>query len=1036
MKPSSRVAYGSLAACLALCCGVVLSPTLGVVATLLLATSGAVACLVGVHAHQPTYRQPWYYLAGACALFAIGSLVRAADAALSGTADPFPSYADPITLAGLGSVVFGTWLLGSSRGANRTRTTTIDAFLVALGIQAVLWLYLMGPYLAEPTQPLTSKMLNTAYSMMDLLLLTAMARLALTPGRRTPAYVLMAAGSIAVVAADVVAIASLISPVDLRIVVTLANLGFACVIPAVLHPSMIRVTGEGSSDAIRVTRRRLAAMGIAVILLPVLMLVEIARGNRILMWVIVPAWFVLSLMVFVRLADLTMSRQRLSDAQGVLLATGQSLVVAESTGQLFQTAVDSAHQLSRHLSDARVSLASGPPDVQVVAASAGIRSHPAIGTAIHPWPSDGSQQWTAGIEILEKAQAPDLYWPEIAPWVTRCPISTTVGNSCVLYLTSGERPDPTLLDGLASLGSSLALALDAAAHAEEVHRQRSQRRFRALVEQSSDMVLVVDKDLVVTFASPAAQRTLMVAGQRRAELSTVLGARDEQALLGLVARAQASPSPIGPIEVECRGRTGQRLLLELMATDLSEDNEVAGIVINAHDTTEQRSLEATLQQQSLHDPLTGLANRFQFRESIAATLAPSGPGGGVLFQVDIDQFARVNDAFGHPLGDKILCLVGQRLGGCCDSPALIARLGGDEFGVLLDGVRDADQIAAIAQRICSTLEEPFVVDGCSVALTVCLGVCALDDVEEPDIALRNGDIAVYSAKRQGSGSIAHYDPSVREEIVEHIQLKTDLLGALGRQEITLNYQPIVALDTGEIVGFEALMRWEHPERGPISPAVFIPLAEASGAIVPLGSWLLEEASRQLLHWQRTMPWTTSLFMAINVSVNELRRPGFLESTTASIRSLDIAPHLLTFEVTESVVIDELDEVKRVLDALKALGVQLAIDDFGTGYSALSYLDQLPFDKLKIDKAFVDRLNDDRDELVSSILQLGQQLGLSVVAEGIELQEQSDQLAALGCEFGQGYLFSRPLDPAGAEQLLAAATRLGTPRPFSFIPPRG
>jgi len=455
-----------------------------------------------------------------------------------------------------------------------------------------------------------------------------------------------------------------------------------------------------------------------------------------------------------------------------------------------------------------------------------------------------------------------------------------------------------------------------------------------------------------------------------------------------------------------------------------------------NDVTARRTLEAQLAHQAFNDALTGLPNRALFMNRLAQSLDAAAREQhtiGVIF-LDLDRFKIINDSLGHVIGDQLLVAVGKRLQEVLRPGDTIARLGGDEFTLLLEGPVSVADAAGIAERICTVLEPPFVLNGQEIFTTASVGI-ALSQVghEAPMNLLRDADIAMYRAKDKGVARYEVFDPSMNAYAVRRLELETRLRQAVEHNELTLHYQPVVSLASGEITGMEALVRWEYPGRGIIPPGEFIPLAEETGLILPIGHWVLEEACRQARRWQtsRAFPAFDRHFSVnINLSAKQFGQPNLIAEVAAILRETGVDPDGITLEITESVMMDNAESTAHTLHKLKELGVRLAMDDFGTGYSSLSYLKRFPMDVLKIDKSFVDGLGEDDDNIaiVRAIISLGQALGVALVAEGVETAGQIAVLQSLGCEVGQGFYFAQPL-PLDAARVIVTRGAVGAGNHF-------
>jgi diguanylate cyclase (GGDEF)-like protein len=426
---------------------------------------------------------------------------------------------------------------------------------------------------------------------------------------------------------------------------------------------------------------------------------------------------------------------------------------------------------------------------------------------------------------------------------------------------------------------------------------------------------------------------------------------------------------------------------------------------------------------AFHDSLTGLPNRAMFTELLKAEIESSKRRGEHMFAVlflDLDRFKNINDSLGHTHGDLLLVAFAERLERTLRPIDTLARFGGDEFAILLSGMSDATDAVRVAQRIQDELSQPFVLDKNSAFATASIGIAlSSSGYDRPDDILRDADIAMYRAKENGKARYEVFDHGMHARAVSRLQLESDLRQAIERNEFCVYYQPIVSLETGRLAGFEALVRWNHPRRGLVSPADFIPVAEETGLIVPIGEWVLNEACARVRQWQIDSPSHRSLSLSVNLSARQVAQPDLLNRIKEALENSKLNSHCLKLEITESVVMENAEAAAQMFKQLRSLGVQLSIDDFGTGYSSLSYLHRFPLNYLKIDRSFVSRLTTDNDNaIVRTISTLARNLGMEVIAEGIETEEQFQQLKMLGCEYGQGYLFSRPVANEGVDHLLS------------------
>lgn len=441
------------------------------------------------------------------------------------------------------------------------------------------------------------------------------------------------------------------------------------------------------------------------------------------------------------------------------------------------------------------------------------------------------------------------------------------------------------------------------------------------------------------------------------------------------------------------------------------------------DISARKALEERLQHQAFHDPLSNLPNRMLFMDRLRQALARVRRSEGtlaVLF-LDLDNFKVINDSLGHHVGDQLLIAVAERLRSCLRTQDTAARLGGDEFTVLLEDVADVRDATHVAERIIEQLRAPFTIHGQDVYTSPSIGVALSSaEHEHADTLLRDADLAMYRAKTGGKARYEVFDRSLNTQAIERLELENDLRRVIEREELRVYYQPVIDLQTGRIVEVEALVRWKHPQRGLISPARFIPLAEETGLILPLGRWVLAEACRQVRAWQLEYPLDPPLMLSVNLSARQFQHPTLLDDISAIVHAAELPAESLKLEITESVAMHDATATISTLWLLKGLGIAIAIDDFGTGYSSLGYLKRFPIDALKIDRSFVDQLdlNPENRAIVKAVVTLAHTLNLSVTGEGIETLDQLEHLQSLGCERGQGFFFARPVPPEALSDLLA------------------
>ena len=561
----------------------------------------------------------------------------------------------------------------------------------------------------------------------------------------------------------------------------------------------------------------------------------------------------------------------------------------------------------------------------------------------------------------------------------------------------------------------------------EVALRESEARYRLLAENTNDLVCLLSPARQFLYVSPSCTSLLGYHfDDMRGQLIDQFVHPDDRDRLRM--EIQAAACETAPITYRMRHCQGHYLWFETLARPITDEaGQVVQLQTTSRDVTERVRAQLQLQHEALYDGLTGLANRHQLMERLDQALQRTREDQryqfGLLF-LDLDRFKVINDSLGHLTGDQMLVAIAAKLRATLGDIDLAARLGGDEFVVLLDDLETIDGAVAAAERIFAALSTPFPVAGREVYTTVSIGiVVGHRGYGQAEHLLRDADIAMYRAKAKGKARYEIFNVHMHTQAVARLHLENDLRCAIETGQMVLYYQPIVELATGKIVGFEALTRWQHPVHGLVSPGEFIPLAEEIGLICRLDSWALAIACQQLATWKQEFPDLEFLSVSVNLSAQDLRQTDLLAEIDRVLATTGLAGSSLTLEITESMLIEDIEATIDLLGQLKSRGVQISIDDFGTGYSSLSYLHQLPLDYLKVDQSFVGQLraNQPGRSLVATIMALGTQLGLETIAEGIETTYQLNQLRQLGYSLGQGHLFSPALDTARATARLARQT---------------
>ena len=547
--------------------------------------------------------------------------------------------------------------------------------------------------------------------------------------------------------------------------------------------------------------------------------------------------------------------------------------------------------------------------------------------------------------------------------------------------------------------------------AEEALRQ-NERRFRSLIEHSSDVTMVIDVDGKVLYESPSIERLF---GRPPGELIGTplrehIHADDGESVAAAIERATEEASP--SVEFRFREAGGSWRILEATINHLVANPDVGGVVLNCRDITARKRDEATIRHLAYFDALTGLPNRMLFNDRLAQALAHARrrPSSGVTIMfLDLDRFKTINDTLGHGAGDELLRVTAERLLQTLREEDTIARLGGDEFLFLLTGVADVKDAARVGEKVLEQFNLPFQVMGHELHVSASIGISMFPmDGTDGETLIRNADTALYRAKEEGRNRYQLYAPTMNAVALKRLMIENSLRRALERKELILHYQPLVSLASGEVVAVEALIRWPHPELGMISPLEFIPMAEETGLIVPLTRWILRTACGHMKEWQE-QGFAPSV-LSVNVSARRFNDSNLPEMIKEVLESTGLDGGCLSVELTESVMMENAEATIGTLQRLKDLGIKISIDDFGTGYSSLSYLKRLPIDTLKIDRSFVEDIPADSEDaaIAMLIITMAHNLKLAVVAEGVETEEQRSFLQARHCDIMQGYLVSRPL----------------------------
>jgi diguanylate cyclase (GGDEF)-like protein/PAS domain S-box-containing protein len=619
--------------------------------------------------------------------------------------------------------------------------------------------------------------------------------------------------------------------------------------------------------------------------------------------------------------------------------------------------------------------------------------------------------------------APALERPVLPGEVLLTRVGAEGGPRGVLAIESGEPIADDLPAAVRALATQVSLAISRVSLLDLVIERQSLERFEALIQASADVISIIAPDRRVKFQSPSIHAVFGYGVDEilNGDLADLVHPDDLERLR--VSLQQVTDDPSVPLVCECRVRhaDGSWRHTETRISNLLHVPAIGGIVLNTRDVTERHTLEAELRHQAFHDSLTGLANRALFVNRVEHALIRSRRHNttvAVLY-CDVDGFNKLNDSLGYTAGETALMAVAERLRNCVRGEDTVARLGGDEFGILLDRLSSTADATLAMERIMATLRQPITRPGALVELTPHIGiVVSIGGDETAEEMLRDGAVAMHRA-RVLEGACALYDPEMHADAMRRVEVESELRTALEEGQFVLHYQPTIDLRTGRMTGVEALVRWQHPRRGLVAPAEFIPLAEDCGLIVPLGRWATNEACRQVRNWQREIPTDEPIVLSVNLSARQLRHPNIVRDIADALDDSGLQPSRLVLEITESVLTVDTASTLNRLYQLKSLGVRLAVDDFGTGYSSFGYLRRFPVDILKIDKSFVDGVATEptSSALVEAMIRIGKALRLETVAEGVERSDQAERLRTLQCDLGQGELFFRPLPAEAITDLL-------------------
>jgi diguanylate cyclase (GGDEF)-like protein/PAS domain S-box-containing protein len=992
--------------------------------------------VVGTIVNRPRRRLPWWLVTAGVAALTLGDATYDVLTGPLGQDNPFPSAADAMYLAMYPLIAGGLLVLIRVTNPLGDKHAALDATVVTVALGLLVWVYLAEPYVQDATLTWVQKAVSIGYPLGDVLILAVLARLLIGGGRRTRALWLLSVGTVGLLASDVVY--GLIQLNGSWVTGGVVDVGWMLFYvawgAAALSPDMTRLTEPVRPTALPTSRRRLLVFAMVPLAAPGLQLWNISQGTVRNVPVTAVASAALFLLVSLRLKGLVDAARHATERENALRRTGEALVAASHPETVYRVGLAAIGEITG--SSPRLLVATGSP-LRLGFDSA------------HPEDPTGAED----LDPLFLRHEQELRRQQfVLTTAARCgpALSSALGPDATLLLAAMVRDEqisgllvvsgpgverPEAIDPVCTLASQMMLALDSIELTVQVAERRSEAHFRSLFQNAADIILVLDEDLRLLFNTPSAQSVLgwdPKDGQARPIDSLVVAgdAARVRLVLGRVMAGEWLPTGAPADEWRIQDRHGVVRQFEVSCRNLIDDPSVGGVVVTLHDITERRKLESDLKHQAFHDSLTQLPNRALFLDRVEHALARSGRHRERLavILIDLDNFKVINDTRGHAAGDALLSQVAQRLLSVLRAGDSCARLGGDEFAILAEGLVTDEEAAQLADRLVEQLRMPFAIAGESFTTGASIGVSTSDyGANAPELLLQ-ADLAMYAAKDAGKGGTQFFRP----ELINVMQLRartvSELANAVRRDEFVLHYQPIVALDTGGVIGMEALLRWQHPERGLLCPGDFIDLIEESDLAIVVGAWVIDRAVAQAAEWQRFGPADGVMKMSVNVAPRELARSGFVDTVVTALRRHGLTPRALVLEITERMLAGKDPQIAQAMVELQELGVRLAVDDFGTGYAALGYLRRFPVSTLKIDRSFVAGLGHSPDDqaLVEAIIRLGETFDLDLIAEGVETEGQRVELLRMGCRYAQGYHYSRPLPAEDAELFIRAQPSPGSP----------
>jgi diguanylate cyclase (GGDEF)-like protein/PAS domain S-box-containing protein len=1005
--------------------------------------SAAVAIGSGLaRRRRMTRTAPPLLIAGAALCYAASGLAVWAGMTDRQSQVPGPTVYNAFALAIYPLLAAGLWLFAELRSP-RHRRSLIDAVTVTIGLAMLLWIFRILPDLLMAGVSWEERTTSSAFAVGQIAVMLALARL-LAPGLAWNRSVWLVVGGAASGLAGSVVFGLLRvsgAAFDWRIYDVGWVVGFALIGAGALYPAPGTLTRPAAGHWDEPSRGRLIFLMAASMVAPVITAFghHSVRGTAIAV-----SGTALTLAVLARLWTVDVAHMRRLAWEQALHEMGPALASAGSLEEIAAVLRTTAGRIfdSRTVrAGIFVTLTGGEPQVMMMSHAPGrqdrltataqdwlprllpvLTEHVAAGHRAPVYMSAEKVGSVAGLGDPECGR----------DGVLLCPLTVSAhwpGDPLVgVFALVGRPLSQQSQRSVEIIASEVGLAMERVLLTQELVRRQSQEVFQTLVQNASDAIFIVDDDDTVRYASPAAAGIfgdIPIQGSNRHSLQAAIEPGWNPDEPGPGARGE------GPRDFDelwrIRRHDGRAVLVLSKMSDLRADPAVRARVFTLRDVTEQRRLHDELRHQAFNDSLTGLPNRVLFTDRADHALSLARRTGTVVAALflDLDDLKEVNDTLGHGVGDELLSAVGRRLTELARESDTVARISGDEFALLAEHLADPAEAEKVADRVVASFNEPFPLSQ-EVTMTATVGVATSDDSDTVDDLMRHADLALYAAKVAGKRRWQRYSPALSTRLHERIEMRSALEEAITAEQFTLAYQPIVRLRTGMIAGLESLIRWPHPERGMIMPDQFIGVAEDSGLIVPLGTWILGRAVADMARLRDGD--TGSPYISVNVAARQFRTAGFVAVVKDALESSGLPASALVLELTERSLLRRDGDIAAELAELKELGVRLAIDDFGTGYSSLSYLREMPIDVVKIDRSFVDSIDKspERLALVEGIVAIAHTLEMSVIAERVETEEQYQLLTDMGCEYGQGYLMAKPGDLAKAEALLRSGQPLASP----------